>query len=134
LPVTDGAGFENRPAAAGPGDGQSGGPGDVSATNGTGPGGTAAGARSAAVSATSAQQGERPLPPPGPQDPDDPLSVVTEWGNLAPMIGFLAVAGALLSLATANDWAWAFVIGFVMVVLWLASLLAGGHLSRWSPW
>jgi hypothetical protein len=68
----------------------------------------------------------------GGADPDDPLGAVQEWGNLAPMIGFLAVAGALLSLAAANDWTWAFVVGFVMVAVWVLSLLARGHPSRWT--
>jgi hypothetical protein len=67
-------------------------------------------------------------------DPEDPRGSVTEWVSLAPMVGFLAVTGAVLSLAAANNWTWAFVVGFVMAAAWLAGLLAHGRAWRWLPW
>lgn len=66
----------------------------------------------------------------GGEDPDDPLSVVTEWRSLGPMILLLAVAGTLLSLAAADNWTWAFVLGFVLVALWVGGLFV----KRLPPW
>lgn len=68
-------------------------------------------------------------------DPDDPLSSVEHWGNLTPMIGFLVVAGVILSVAAASGTGWLFVLGFVLILVWIGgfSPLATRH-GGWMRW
>ncbi len=65
----------------------------------------------------------------------DPLGPDVRWGNLAPMIAYLLAVGGLLTLATWQNWAWAYILGLVLTVAWLGGfLLVKDRRERWLRW
>ncbi len=65
---------------------------------------------------------------------EDPLATVQHWGNLAPLVLHLMVTGAFFTLAEANDYTWAFVVGFVLSGLWVAGFFLAPRDRRWYAW
>ena len=66
---------------------------------------------------------------------DDPLGADEHWANLAPMIAYLLGAGVLLTLAVWQDWEWAFVLGLVLTVAWVAGfVIVKDRRERWFRW
>ena len=65
----------------------------------------------------------------------DPLGPDVPWGNLTPMIGYMLAVGGLLTLATWQNWAWAYILGLVLTVVWLAGfVLVRETRARWFWW
>jgi hypothetical protein len=65
----------------------------------------------------------------------DPLGPDVPWANLAPMIAYLLAVGGLLALATWQDWTWAYILGLVLTVVWVAGFVAvKDRRERWFVW
>jgi hypothetical protein len=65
----------------------------------------------------------------------DPLGPDVQWANLAPMIVFLLAVGGLLTLATWQNWGWAYVLGLVLTAAWIGGfLLVKDRRERWFLW
>jgi hypothetical protein len=65
----------------------------------------------------------------------DPLGSDARWANLTPMIVYLVVTGLVLTLATWKDLAWAYVVGLLLTVIWIAGFVVSkGRPQRWFGW
>ena len=65
----------------------------------------------------------------------DPLGPDVRWADLAPMIVYLLAVGGLLTLATWQDWAWAYILGLVLTVVWVGGfVVVKDRRERWFGW
>jgi hypothetical protein len=66
---------------------------------------------------------------------EDPLGPDRDWADLTPVIAHLLIAGTVLSFAAAENWAWAYIVGLVLMVIWVAGFVtASGTPRRWYRW
>ena len=66
---------------------------------------------------------------------EDPLGPEESWADFRPMIVYLAVAGAVLTLATRKNWTWAYIVGLLLAVGWvLGFFVSRGRRERWYRW
>jgi hypothetical protein len=66
---------------------------------------------------------------------DDRLGPDERWADLRPMIVYLALVGAVWTLAARRDQGWAFVLGLVLTAVWVAGFyVARNKPSRWFIW
>lgn len=65
----------------------------------------------------------------------DPLGPDVQWANLWAMIGYLVVVGLLLTLATWRNLVWAYIVGLVLTVAWVAGfVVVKDRRERWLRW
>lgn len=65
----------------------------------------------------------------------DPLGPDVRWANQTPMIAYLVVVGLVLTLGTWKNLAWAYLIGLVLTVIWIAGFVVVKDRSeRWFRW
>lgn len=65
----------------------------------------------------------------------DPLGPDVRWANLTPMIAYLVVAGLLLTLATWKNLTWAYIVGLLLTVIWIAGfVVVKNRRERWFRW
>ena len=65
----------------------------------------------------------------------DPLGPDVRWANQTPMIAYLVVAGLMLTLATWKNLTWAYIIGLVLTVIWVAGfVVVKDRRERWFRW
>jgi hypothetical protein len=66
---------------------------------------------------------------------EDPLGPDRPWADLRPMIVYLAVVGAVFTLAARKDYTWAYVLGFVLTVVWVVGFVVSrDRPERWFRW
>lgn len=70
------------------------------------------------------------------ESPDvDPLGPDVQWANLSAMIVYLAAVGLLLTLATWRNLAWAYIVGLLLTVTWVAGFVVDkDRRERWFRW
>src|ERR687883_505026 len=56
-------------------------------------------------------------------DEVDPLGPDVRWASLLPVIVYMLAVGGLLTLATWQDWSWAYVLGLVLTAGWVAGFV-----------
>jgi len=65
----------------------------------------------------------------------DPLGPDVRWANLSPMIAYLVVTGLVLTLATWKNLTWAYIVGLLLTVIWIAGFAVdSGRRERWFRW
>lgn len=66
---------------------------------------------------------------------EDRLGPDRLWADLRPMIVYLAVVGAVFTLAARKDYTWAYVLGLVLTVVWvLGFVVSRDRPERWFRW
>ena len=65
----------------------------------------------------------------------DPLGPDVQWANLSAMIVYLVVTGLVLTLATWKNLAWAYIVGLLLTVVWVAGFVVDRNRpERWFRW
>ncbi|MGN6403149.1 hypothetical protein [Sinomonas sp.] len=65
----------------------------------------------------------------------DPLGPDVQWANLSPMIAYLLVTGLVLTLAVWKNLAWAYILGLLLTVVWVAGFVVDRNRpQRWFRW
>jgi hypothetical protein len=78
---------------------------------------------------------ETPLPGGTTESAADPLGPDVQWANLTPMIVYLVVTGLVLTLATWKNLAWAYIVGLLLTVVWVAGFVVDrDRRERWFRW
>jgi hypothetical protein len=68
-------------------------------------------------------------------EPVDPLGPEESWADFRPMILYLMVTGAVLTVAAKTDDAWAYVVGLVLTAGWvLGFVVSRNRPERWFIW
>jgi hypothetical protein len=78
---------------------------------------------------------ETPLAGGTPEPAADPLGPDVQWANLTPMIVYLVVTGLVLTLATWKNLAWAYIVGLLLTIVWVAGFVVDrDRRERWFGW
>jgi hypothetical protein len=65
----------------------------------------------------------------------DPLGPDVRWAHLEPMVLFMAVVGAIFTLAVWQDWGWAYALGLVLTGVWVGGfVVTRDRRERWFRW
>jgi hypothetical protein len=68
-------------------------------------------------------------------DAEDPLGPDRPWASLVPMVAYMLAVGGLLTLATWQNWGWAFILGLVLTAFWVVGfVVVKDKRERWLRW